>query len=164
MRGVLQDLARATASTRGARDSARSRATGGATAPASGGALQIVEQHVEGSDSLARAFDITPADTGVTLGQVAGACGVARACVPGWALRVTHVALPGPLLPVGARIVVTTAVENHGRQPAPASELRFCFAGGLFGRGAPGCGTAHVLDVAPVPPLAPGARAVVRHV
>ena len=51
-------------------------------------------------------------DTGVTVVRAGGACGVARACAPGWDLRVARVALPGPLVPAGATVVATAEVEN----------------------------------------------------
>ncbi|HEY0780318.1 MAG TPA: hypothetical protein VGD56_20345, partial [Gemmatirosa sp.] len=68
MRGVLRDVGRQLGRPTGGDTTSRRTRDAAGGAPASGGALQIVEQHVEGSDSLARAFDITPADTGVTLG------------------------------------------------------------------------------------------------
>lgn len=129
---------------------------------ASGGSVQVVDQQITGSDSLARRFAL---DTGTTLVRATGACGAARACVPGWDLRVLRVALPGPLVPVGAAVVVTTEVENRGREAAPASELRLCFGeADFFGHpaGGAGCGR-RMLDAVALPALPPGARAVVRH-
>lgn len=158
IRGVLRGIGREL--DRAARpDSAAGRSRSG-TGVASGGALRIVEQRMEGSDSLAQRFAL---DTGLTVMRPAGACGVARACVAGWDLRVTRVALPGPLVPAGAQIVVTAEVENRGRQPAPPSELRVCFADNfVFSTGGAACGR-QMLDAVAVPALAPGARAVVRH-
>lgn len=157
IRGVLRGIGREL--DRAARpDSSSGRPSDGAGV-ANGGALRVVEQRIEGSDSLAQHF---ARDTGLTVVHSTGACGVARACVAGWDLRVTRVALPGPLVPVGARVVVTAAVENRGRQPAPAAELRLCVAQlplrgcGLVARG-------DARDAVALPPLGPGERVVVRH-
>ena len=123
LRGILRTVERAT------RPDSTKRVAGTSGGVASGGAVRIVDQQVTGSDSLAQRFAL---DTGVTVVRAGGACGVARACAPGWDLRVARVALPGPLVPAGATVVATAEVENRGRQPAPPSELRLCFAqGGL---------------------------------
>lgn len=133
---------------------ARQRGSGPAGPVASGGALRIVDQHVDGPDSLAHPIAL---DTGLTRVPAPGACGTARVCVPGWELRVLRVALPGPLVPARERVLVTTEVENRGRQPAPAAELRLCVPA-LAERG---CHRTR-LDVVTLPALAPGERAVVR--
>ena len=108
----------------------------------------------------ARSRVATPANVarGVVRTPAAGACGVARACVAGFDLRVLRVALPGPVVPAGARIVVTTEVENRGREAAPVSELRLCFAH-LPQR----AGGREMVDAVPLPALGPGERVVVRH-
>lgn len=158
LRGLLRGIERATRPDSSTRRPAAATGTNGAGtngAAASGGAIRIIEQHVDGSDSLAQRFAL---DTGVTRTAAIGACGVARACVPGWDLRVVRVALPGALVPAGARVVVTTEVDNRGRQQAPVSELRLCFAQ-LTQRG---CGRA-MLDAIALPALGPGERVLVRH-
>ena len=156
LRGVLRSIDRATRPDSGA---ARPAASG--TGVASGGALRVVDQQVTGSDSLAQRF---AGDTGVTIARTSGACGVARACVPGWDLRVMRVTLPGPLVPTGAQVIVTTEIENRGRQPAPPSELRLCFGETkVFGvQQGSGCGR-RMLDAVAVPGLAAGERVRVRH-
>ena len=151
LRGFLRGVERATRSGSALRDTTAHGA--------SGGAVHVVEQHVDGSDSLAQRFAL---DTGLT--AFAAPCGATRACVPGWDLRVLRVALPGPIVPTGARVVVTTEVENRGRQPAPASELRICFSVrdplGVPER--PACGR-RMLDAVALPALAAGQHVVVRH-
>lgn len=159
VRGVLRAIERATRpdSTRGG----SSGTTRGSGAVASGGAVRVVDQQVTGSDSLARRFAI---DTGVTIARTSGTCGVSRVCAPGWDLRVARVALPGPLVPTGGTVVITAEVENRGRQPAPPSEVRFCFAQAGFATLSDqvGCGR-RMLDAVAVPALAPGEHALVRH-
>lgn len=151
LRGVLRGIEKAT---RPDSTTRRPGASAGGTV-ASGGALRIVEQHVDGSDSLAQRFAL---DTGVVRTPAAGACGVARVCVGGFDLRVLRVAVPGPLVPAGARIVVATEVENRGRLAAPVSELRLCVVQVPQSH----CGRM-MLDAVPLPALAPGERVLVRH-
>lgn len=95
IRGILRGVERATRTD----TTAHRPAATGVGAVASGGAVRVVDQQVTGSDSLAQQVTL---DTGLTLVRPAAACGAARACVSGWDLRVLRVALPGPLVPVGA--------------------------------------------------------------
>lgn len=151
LRGILRGIEKAT------RPDSTTRRPGASTGGtvASGGALRILEQHVEGSDSLAQRFAL---DTGLVRTPAVGACGAARTCVAGFDLRVLRVTLPGPLVPAGARIVVTTEVENRGRIAAPVSEIRLC----LVQLPQTSCGRM-MLDAVPLPALGPGEHIVVRH-
>lgn len=151
LRGILRGIEKAT------RPDSTTRRPGASTGGtvASGGALRILEQHIEGSDSLAQRFAL---DTGLVRTPAVGACGAARTCVAGFDLRVLRVALPGPLVPAGARIVVTTEVENRGRIAAPVSEIRLC----LVQLPQTSCGRM-MLDAVPLPALGPGEHVVVRH-
>jgi hypothetical protein len=143
IRGVLRQLEKATRPV----DSTAGRGERNTEGTSSGGAIRVLSTTVEGEDTVSARFS---ADTGTRRTKATEACGPRRACVPGWDLRVLQVTVPGPLVPRGQPLHLTTVVENRGLAAAPATEVALCYSRGQT------CDAR--IDILPIPSLASGER------
>jgi len=86
-------------------------------------------------------------------------CGQQLVCAEGWELRVLSTDVPTDRMPAGAVVLAQSEIQNRGREPSPAVEVRFCAVPERDSR-ASACQGRY--ELVTLPPLAPGETVTLR--